>query len=134
MSMNNIATVFTVTLLYTASAQVYAKETSSYHDIPVFGGPSSIGAELKEENAPVLTGDLIKDAMPDWFATKDKIMKEHGLAYGINYSTAYQSANNSTGENNAWGGLFQLPASWTLMQDKDKGSSGAIVFKVENHH
>jgi len=134
MNKTNIAAVFTAALLFTASAHVHAEEGSSFDDIPVFGGPSSTGAELKAENAPAPTGDLIKDAMPGWFATKDRIMKEHGLAYGINYSTAYQKASDALGEDNAWGGIFQLPASWTVMQNKDKGSTGTFVFKVENRH
>ncbi|MDX2486082.1 MAG: porin [Gammaproteobacteria bacterium] len=131
---NKILIVATALLALGVYRSALSASESSYDDIPVFGGPSSTGAELKEENAPTATGDLIKDAMPDWFATKDKIMKEHGLAYGINYSTAYQSANNSSGEDNAWGGIFQIPVSWTLMQDKTNGSSGTIVFKVEIRH
>lgn len=129
---NNILTIATAVL----ALGVYrsALSESSFDDIPVFGGPSSTGAQLKIENAPAPTGDLINDVIPGWFATKDKIMKEHGLAYGINYSTTYQSANNSSGEDNAWGGIFQIPASWTLLQDKTNGSSGTIVFKVENRH
>jgi len=134
MNKNNIAAVFTAALLSSTFAHIHAEEVSSYDGVPVFGGPNSTGAELKEENAPAPTGDLIKDAMPGWFATKDKVMKDHGLAYGINYSTAYQSANNSSGEDNAWGGIFQLPVSWTVLRNKDKGSTGTFVFKVENRH
>jgi len=131
---NKILMVATTVLALGVYRPALSESESSYENIPVFGGPGSTGAILKEDNAPTLTGDLIKDAMPGWFATKDRIMKEHGFAYGINYSTAYQSANNSSGEDNAWGGLFQLPASWTLMQNKDNGSTGTIVFKAENHH
>ncbi len=130
----NIAAVFTAALLFTTSAHVHAEEASSFDDIPVFGGPSSTGAELKAENGPAPTGDLIQDAMPGWFEAKERIMKEHGLAYGVNYSTAYQKASDALGEDNAWGGIFQLPASWTVLQNKDKGSTGTFVFKVENRH
>ena len=43
--------------------------------------------------------------MPGWFEAKEQTMKEHGLAYGINYSTLYLKANNSVGEDAAWGGI-----------------------------
>jgi len=61
-------------------------------------------------------------------------MQEKGLAYGLNYSTLYQAADNAVGEDSAWGGILQLPASWTVMSDQDKGSSGAFVLKLENRH
>ena len=127
-----------VTTLLTASLvgfQVVAEEQrSSFEDIPVFGGPSATGAELKAENAPAPTGDMIKDLMPGWFAKKEQVMQEHGLAYGINYSTLYMKANNAVGEDNAWGGMLQLPASWTVMNNKKANSTGTIVFKLENRH
>jgi len=111
-----------------------AEEKSAYDDIPEFGGPGSVGVDLKEENKPAPTGDFIKDLMPGWFETKERVMNDHGLGYGINYSTLYQKANNSVGEDQAWGGILQLPASWTVMNNKDKGSSGTFVFKLENRH
>ncbi|UCB55909.1 MAG: carbohydrate porin [Thiotrichales bacterium] len=111
-----------------------AEEKSAYDDIPEFGGPGSVGVDLKEENKPAPTGDFIKDLMPGWFEAKERAMNDYGLGYGINYSTLYQKANNSVGEDQAWGGMLQLPASWTVMNNKDKGSSGTFVFKLENRH
>jgi porin len=127
-----VATLLTASLV---GFQVVAEEQrSSFEDIPVFGGPSATGAELKAENAPAPTGDMIKDLMPGWFAKKEQVMQEHGLAYGINYSTLYMKANNAVGEDNAWGGMLQLPASWTVMNNKKANSTGTIVFKLENRH
>ena len=74
-----------------------AEEKSAYDDIPEFGGPSSVGVQLKDDNQIPLTGDFIKDNMQGWFANKEAVMKKHGLAYGLNFSTLYQKAN-STGE------------------------------------
>jgi porin len=115
--------------------QAFAEEQrSSFEDIPVFGGPSATGAELKAENAPAKTGDIIKDLIPGWFAKKEQMMQEHGFAYGINYSTLYMKASDAVGEDNAWGGMLQLPASWTVMNNKKANSTGTIVFKLENRH
>ena len=131
---NKTLAVAIAVLLLGVSRSALSVSESNFDDIPVFGGPSSTGAELKAENAPAPPGDLIKDMMPGWFASKEKLMKEHGLAYGINYSTAYQKASDALGEDNAWGGILQLPASWTVMQNKDSDSTGTIVFKAENRH
>jgi porin len=133
--MNTYSRIIPFVLLSLALPEASLSESeSSFENIPVFGGPSSTGAELKAENAPAPTGDLIKDAMPGWFNTKEEIMEEHGLAYGINYSTTYQKASAALGEDNAWGGIFQIPVSWTLLNNQDSGTTGAIVFKAENRH
>jgi porin len=113
---------------------VMAESSSAYDDIPEFGGPNSVGVELKEENAPAKTDDFIKDLMPGWFEAKENVMKDHGLAYGINYSTLYMRANKSVGEDSAWGGMLQVPVSWTVLDDKNKGNTGTIIFKAENRH
>jgi porin len=110
---------------------VNAQETSIYDDIPEFGGPSSVGVGLKDDNKTPLTGDFIKDGMSGWFGTKQEIMEKHGLAYGLNLSTLYQSASAALGEDDAWGGIIQLPASWTVLNRGGK-NTGTIVFKAEN--
>jgi hypothetical protein len=43
---------------------VKAQETSVYDDIPEFGGPNSVGVQLKDDNKTPATGDFIKDGMP----------------------------------------------------------------------
>ena len=111
------------------SQTVISEEKSAYDEIPEFGGPSSVGVVLKDDNQPA-TGDFIKDAFPGWFKTKEDVMKKHGLAYGFNLSTLYQKAN-STGGPDAWGGIIQVPASWTLLNRGGK-NTGTIVFKAEN--
>ena len=115
------------TLMFSQTS--FAEEKSAYDDIPEFGGPSSVGVELKDDNQPA-TGDFVKDAFPGWFKTKEEIMKEHGLAYGFNLSTLYQKANSS-GDPDAWGGIIQVPASWTLLNRGEK-NTGTVVFKAEN--
>jgi porin len=121
-------------LLVAAIAQpvMSADDRSAYEDIPEFGGPGSVGVDLKEENKPAPSGDFVKGLMPGWFETKESVMRDRGLAYGINLSMLYQKANNAVGEDDALGGILQLPASWTVMNDAQKGSSGTFVFKLEN--
>ena len=125
---NKLSHILLVTALAYSQTSL-AEEKSAYDDIPEFGGPSSVGVQLKDDNQSA-TGDFIKDNMQGWFSAKEKVMKDHGLAYGINLSTLYQKAN-STGEPDAWGGILQIPASWTLLNRGGK-NTGTVVFKAEN--
>lgn len=121
--------VLAASLIIAAAAN--AQDASVYGDIPEFGGPSSVGVELKEDNKVPATGDFVKDALPGWFATKQKLQAQHGLAYGVNLSTLYQSASEALGEDKAWGGIVQLPVSWTVLNRGEK-NTGTIIFKAEN--
>ena len=108
-----------------------AQDKSLYDDIPEFGGPGSVGVELKEDNRTPATGDFVEDSLPGWFAAKQEMVERHGLAYGLNLSTLYQSASESLGEDEAWGGIAQLPLSWTVL-NRGRKNTGTIVFKAEN--
>jgi len=110
---------------------VNAQDKSIYDDIPEFGGPGSVGVDLKDDNKTPATGDFIKDGMPGWFAAKQNLVEKHGLAYGFNLSTLYQSASAALGEDEAWGGIVQLPLSWTVL-NRGESNAGAIVLKIEN--
>ena len=129
--MNRKVAFFFLILALPVTSVVNAQEKSVYDDIPEFGGPSNVGVELKDDNRAPATGDFVKDGMPGWFATKQKMMEEHGLAYGLNLSTLYQSASESLGEDEAWGGIVQIPVSWTVLNPGEK-NTGTIIFKAEN--
>jgi hypothetical protein len=62
-----------------ATNSVRAQDNSAYDDIPEFGGPSSVGVELNEDNRVPVTGDYIKDSMPGGFAVKQGTMEKHKL-------------------------------------------------------
>ena len=105
---------------------------SGFDNIPQFGGPSSVGGDLKESNrVPKRRGR--KEQTSSWFDMKKRLNEEHGFSFGINYSALYQTANESLGEDSAAGGIFQIPISWTLLKTK-AGGTGTLVFKAENRH
>jgi porin len=108
-----------------------AQDKSAYDENPEFGGPSSVGAALKDDNRAPATGDFVKDGMPGWFAAKREMMEQNGFAYGLNLATLYQGANEALGEDRAWGGIVQIPMSWTVL-NRGKKNTGAIIFKAEN--
>jgi porin len=129
MKMKFVPALATVVLLTATVAS--AQDKSVYDEIPEFGGPGSVGVELKSDNRTPATGDFIKDGLPGWFSTKQEMVEQHGLAYGLNLSTLYQGASESLGEDEAWGGIAQLPLSWTVLNRGEK-NTGTIVFKLEN--
>ena len=51
----------------------------------------------------------------------------------MDYSAAYLSANNSTGEDSAGGGIPRFYGSWDLV-GRESGNTGAFVWKVEHRH
>ena len=100
----------------TAHAQEPAPE-STRGEIPQFGGPSSVGGQLAE--------DQEGRELLSW----RERLQEAGFSFGLNFSALYQGASDSPGEDEAAGGIFQLPVSWTLQEGES--STGTLVFKSE---
>jgi porin len=112
------------------------KSNSGYENVPQFGGPSSATAELKEDDEVKETHfrfDWIKKNLEPWYKVKKSLNDQYGLSYSIHYSALYQGASESLGEDQAAGGIFQIPISWTVL-GRGTANSGTIVFKVENRH
>ncbi|MCK5557791.1 MAG: carbohydrate porin, partial [Candidatus Hydrogenedentes bacterium] len=109
---------------------------SGYEDVPQFGGPSSVGAELQEADEvkePFFRFPKIGQALKPWFDLKERINRRLGLQFGLDYSALYQVVTESPGEDQAASGIFRFYGSWTLL-DRDSGNTGALVYKVEHRH
>lgn len=132
-----VCTVIVLTsLAIPATAQEDPKTKSGYEDIHPFGGPSSTGAQLEEDNevkVPLLRFPAIDNALRPWFDWKGKLNKDYGFSFGLDYTALGQVVNNSPGEDNAAGGIFRFFGNWTVI-GRDSGNTGSIVFKVENRH
>ncbi len=114
-----------------SAGQVFAD--SIYDDVPQFGGPSSTAGTLKEDSKkadPYYRSEGLQKGLDGWFGAKSRMQEKHGLAYGINFSALYQAASDSPGEDDAAGGIVQIPVSWTLT-GRDSGNTGTLVFKIE---
>ena len=85
--MNNKLTSIFLALASLVASVANAQDKSVYDDIPEFGGPGSVGVQLKADNRAPETGDFVKDGLPGWFASKQNMLEQHGLAYGLNLST-----------------------------------------------
>ncbi len=120
----------------TQEAEQQQSTKSGYEDVPQFGGPSSVGAELEEADEikePLLRLAVIDRSLKPWFDMKDRINKKLGLSFGLDYSALYQVVTESPGEDQAASGIFRFYGSWTLF-GRDSGNTGALVYKVEHRH
>lgn len=95
------------------------------------GGPSSVGATLKDdkETKPAVQTDLLDD----YFAFKKRMEDTQGFSFGFDYLVLIQAASKSLGEDTAAGGVFRAYGSWTLT-GRNGGDTGNFVYKVENRH
>ena len=112
------------------------KTKSGYEDVPQFGGPSSTGAQLEENDEvrePLLRFPGIDKALKPWFDFKANLNKKHGFSFAFDYNALYQGVSESLGEDTAAGGIFRAYGSWTLL-GRDTGHRGSLTWKVENRH
>jgi len=113
-----------------------SKYKSGYEDIPQFGGPNSVGAQLEEDNlekVPLLRFPVIDRALKPWYDWKGRLNKDYGLSFGLDYTALGQGVSSSPGEDIAAGGIFRFFGSWTVF-GRESGNTGSIVFKVESRH
>ncbi|MGO1119347.1 carbohydrate porin [Rhodovibrionaceae bacterium A322] len=131
------ALAMAICLVAPVSAQESNRSSrSNYQDVPGFGGPSSVGAELVEDDS--LVGEVprfesLNQSLKPWFDWKDKLHKDTGLALGIDYSALGQVLSSSPEDRSAVGGVFRTYGNWTLL-DLGEKNTGSLVFKLENRH
>jgi porin len=126
----------TLGLIGSAAAEDQETQPSSLQSVPVFGGPSSVGAELRPGDGltdPIYRSDAIQTGLAPWFSAKEWLAGEYGLAVGVDYQSLFQAATASMGDDMAASGIFRAYASWTLL-GRESGNTGTLVAKVENRH
>lgn len=109
---------------------------SGYGDVPTFGGPGSVGSELRQDNKTrkgLLRLKFIDEALKPWFDLKGRINSRVGLAFGFDYTSIYQIATESPGEDDSAGGIFRFFGAWTFF-GRGSGNTSTFVYKVENRH
>lgn len=101
-----------------------------------FGGPGSTSAQIRsdqEAKKAIISFEQMVRAMQPYYDFKERIKKEHGLAFGMDYNMLYQHAGESPGKQNAAGGVLRFYGTWTLAGE-ESGNRGVLVFKVEDRH
>lgn len=128
--------LFLLLLALPVAAKEGSQTKSGFEDVPQFGGPSSVGGALKEDDEvrkPLFRLEGVDRALQPWFDWKGGLDKDYGLSFGLDYSALGQIASDSLGEDNAAGGIFRFFGNWTVL-GRESGNTGSIVFKVENRH
>ncbi len=95
------------------------------------GGPSSVQADLEPGDGltdPQFRSDFPKNIAPGYFAWKDRLAKDYGFRFNLDYLALGQSSNADIGEGDASGGIFRVYGSWQATQN------GSLTFKIEDRH
>lgn len=95
------------------------------------GGPSSVQAELEPGDGltdPKYRSDFPKNIAPGYFAWKDRLAKEYGFRFNLDYLALGQSSNADIGSGDASSGIARLYGNWQATEN------GSLTFKIENRH
>ena len=107
--------VLVLVTLWSFAAYATAAETTGQVQ---FGGPDAVDNQVQE------------DAARDW---KSDLQERAGLSLGLDYTSNYFVADDSLGEDEAWGGIARFYGSWDLV-NRGETDSGALVWKFEHRH
>lgn len=128
---------FTMTLsAHAQNTSGQADWTAGISDAGRFGGPGSVGdtiADDREARDPAFRVPSLDETRKDWFAWKDRLQKDHGLAFGFDYTAAFLGATESLGDRRASGGMIRSFGYWDLL-GRGTANTGAFVWKVEHRH
>ena len=101
-----------------------------------FGGPDQVENQLAADAEPkptVFRFDGIQRGLAPYFGFKERLKKDRGISFGMDYSAVSFSASESAGEDRASSGMFRFFGDWELT-GRGTTSPGKLVLKVENRH
>lgn len=83
---------------------------------------------------PLLRIPALQRMLDPWYEYKKVLDVEHGLQFGISYTSLYQIVSNTfTGENDAASGVLEIGGSWTLL-GRNTQHPGALGFVFADRH
>ena len=115
------------------------KESSSqagYEDVPEFGGPTSVGTQLKEDDAPkqpLYRFNQLQQLLSPYYGLKQQLQDQLGFSFSFDYTTLYQRVTDSLGRDHAASGIFRSYGEWTVF-GRGSSTTGSLVFRVEHRH
>jgi len=109
---------------------------SGYEDIAEFGGPESVGSQLKEndvEREALYEFDNLQRGLAPYFDWKRRVNEEHGVSFGTSLYLLYQKASDSLPgqDDDALGHIFRYQGAWTLFRHAN-GNMGRIAWRLES--
>ncbi len=114
------------------SVSADSSEPPSEESQRAFGGPDAVGNRLESDRVPTDT-PLELDFLKPWYEWKDDLQEEHGLAFGLEYNSAYLTASDRLpgADRNAAGGIFRFSGLWEAF-GQGTDHPGTLMFLVEH--
>jgi len=115
----------------TSAQTAFAQDLNSEEQSRAFGGPDATLNRIESDSVSTDT-PLKLDFMKPWYAGKDKLQKEHGLAFGVEYNSVYLRASDRLpgADKDAAGGIFRFSGVWEAF-GRGSAHPGNLSFLVE---
>lgn len=94
-------------------------------------GPSSVQADLDPGDGlsdPQFRLNFPRNTAPEYFTWKDRLAKDHGVTFNVDYLVLGQTSNADLGAGSASSGIARFYGSWQATEN------GSLTFKIENRH
>jgi len=114
-------------------------DSGKYEANEGFGGPTETGRQLEEddkEKKPLLRLPAADKFTANWKAWKHDLNKRTGLQFGLDYTSIYQTIDNTLDgaeHDTALGSLVRLYGKWTLV-NRGTRNKGALSLKVDHRY
>jgi len=99
-----------------------------------FGGPDAVENQIAEDDHPKQS--LIEKHLAEpWFEWKGDLKEDHGLSFGIDYTSVFLNSNRdgASGDSDASSGMVRFYGSWDLV-GRNTNNTGAFVWKIEHRY
>ena len=115
----------------TSAQTAFAQDLNSEEQSRGFGGPDAPLNRIESDSVATDT-PLKLDFLKPWHESKDKLHKEHGLSFGVEYNSVYLRASDSLpgADNDVSGGIFRFSGVWEAF-GRGSAHPGNLVFLVE---
>lgn len=103
---------------------------------PPFASPLDVENVLRRDAAPkegAFNFPEFDEALRPWFEFKERLLEEHGFAFGMDYQAVALGSNNSVGEDSAFGGVARILGNWDLIGGGTP-TTGSLVFNLQHRH
>lgn len=115
----------------TLAQTTFAQDLNSVEQPRAFGGPDATQNRLESDRISTVTPFKL-DSLKSWYEWKDKLKKEHGLSFAMEYNTTYlRTSDHLSGtDKDAAGGIFRFSGVWEAF-GQGTDHPGNVSFLVE---
>ena len=114
-----------------------SKYKAGYSNIKRTGGSGSVSGQLLADDKikkSYYRSNRIQNNLQPYYDFKQRIHKDHGISFGLDYSALGQWSTASLTEvKKVSGGNFRFYGQWAL-NNRGKKNEGKLVWKIENRH